>query len=65
VTVFVKCRGRDPLTPGAIYRVKDYTPLRDINRRVLEKVVEENLDNENVFISVIEKWRREAYIIKL
>ncbi len=55
MTVFVKCRRRDPLTLGAVYRVEDQTPLRDINRRVLEKVVEENLDDENVFNSVIKE----------
>ena len=45
---------RDSLTLGVVYCVENYTPLGDINRGVLEEVVE-NLDNENVFISDAKK----------
>jgi hypothetical protein len=55
VAIFIEDRGRDPLTLGGVYCVENYTPLSDINRGVLEEVVEENLDNENVFISDTDK----------
>jgi hypothetical protein len=41
-----------------VYCVENYTPLSDINRGVLEEVIEENLENENVFISDAEKLQR-------
>jgi len=50
VAIFIKGRRRDPLTLGTVYCVENHAPLGNINRRVLEKVIEENLDNENVFI---------------
>jgi hypothetical protein len=50
VAIFIKGRGGDPLTLGAVYCIENYTPLGDINRGVLEEVVEENLENENVLI---------------
>jgi hypothetical protein len=50
VTIFVKGRGWNLLTLGVTYRVKNYTPLGNINRGVLKEVVEENLDNKSVFI---------------
>jgi hypothetical protein len=53
VAIFIEGRRRDPLTLGAVYCVENHTPLGNIDRRVLEKVIEENLDDENVFISDI------------
>jgi hypothetical protein len=52
VAIFIKGRRRDPVTLGTVYCVENHAPLGKINRRVLEKVIEENLD-ENVFISNI------------
>jgi hypothetical protein len=57
VAIFVEGRGRVPLALGVVYCVENYAPLSDVNRGVLEEVVEENLDNENVFISDAEKQR--------
>lgn len=51
VAIFIEGRRWDPLTSGAVYCVENHAPLGNINRRVLEKVVEENLDDKNVFIS--------------
>jgi hypothetical protein len=55
VAIFIEDRRRDPLTLGAVYYVENHAPLGNINRRVLEKVIEENLDDENVFITDIKK----------
>jgi hypothetical protein len=53
VAVFIEDRRWDPLTLGAVYCVENHAPLGNINRRVLEKVIEENLDDKGVFISDI------------
>jgi len=55
VAIFIEGRRWDPLTLGSAYCVENHTPLCNINRRVLEKVIEENLDDENVFTSDIKK----------
>jgi hypothetical protein len=55
VAIFIEGRRWDPLTLGAVYCIENHAPLGYINRRVLEKVIEENLDDENVFISDIEE----------
>jgi hypothetical protein len=55
VAIFIEGRRRYPLTLGAVYRIENHAPLGNINRRVLEKVVQENLDDENVFISDIKE----------
>jgi hypothetical protein len=51
VTIIIEGWRRDPLTLGATDCVKNYAPLGNVNRRVLEKVIEENLDDENVFVT--------------
>jgi hypothetical protein len=58
MAIFIKGRGWNPLTLGVAYRVEYYTPLSNIDRRVFEEVVEENLDNKNVFNLTAEKWRQ-------
>ena len=45
MTIFVKGRGGYLLAPTTVDCIEDYAPLRNINRRVLKEVVEENLDN--------------------
>ena len=55
VAIFIKGWHWDPLTLGVGYCVENHTPLSNIDRRVLEKVIEENLDNKNVFISDIKE----------
>jgi hypothetical protein len=65
VAIFIEGRRRDPLTPGAVYCVEHHAPLGNINRRVFKKVIEENLDDEDVFITTSKSRRETAYIIKL
>jgi hypothetical protein len=45
MAIFVKSWGGDLLALGTVDYVEDYAPLGNIKRRVLEEVVEENLDN--------------------
>lgn len=55
MAIFIEGRCRDPLTLGPAYCVENHTPLGNVNRRVFEKVIEENLDDENVFTSDIKE----------
>ena len=48
MAIFVKGRGWDPLTLGAIDCIENDAPLGNVDGGVLKEVVEENLDN--VFI---------------
>jgi len=61
VAIFVKRRGGDLLAPGTVDYVENYAPLGNINRRVLEEVVEENLDN----VFILDPGDREmTYVVK-
>jgi hypothetical protein len=53
MAIFIEGRRRNPLSLGTVYCVENHAPLGNIDRRVLEKVVKENLDDETVFISDI------------
>jgi hypothetical protein len=43
MTIFIKGRGGDLFTPATVDCVENDTPLGDVDRRVLEEVVEEYL----------------------
>jgi len=53
VAILVKSRGRNLLTLGTVDCLENYAPLGDINGRVLEEVIEEDLDK--VFSSDMEE----------
>jgi hypothetical protein len=61
VAIFVKSRGGDLLMPGTVDYVENYAPLGNINRRVLEEVVKENLDN---MIILDPRDREMTYVVK-
>jgi hypothetical protein len=44
MAILVKSWGRDLLTLSTVDCVENYAPLGDINRRVLEEVIEEDLN---------------------
>jgi hypothetical protein len=61
VSIFVKGWGGYLLTLGTDDCVENYAPLRNIDRRVLKEVVEENLDS--MFTSK-KRGRETAYVVK-